>query len=798
MNKTYSNKALPAGTVLREWRLEEVLGVGGFGIVYKGRGIYFNELVAIKEYFPSSISERQEGDTVVPIDSQAEEVHALGLKKFVEEAKLLWNLSKPTRHPNIVSVRSLFEIHGTAYMVMDFEDGMSLSKLLREGKRFNEASLLALIKPIAEGLERAHRVGVLHRDIKPPNILINEDGRPVLIDFGSARFESGDATSTKVTFHTPPYAAIEQYVRTYVQGPWTDIYAMGVVLYECVTGEKPPEVLERMHGGLGQPLADGEWPGFSRTFLRAVDAAMIIRPTERPQSISDWLALFTNPDAKFPTASAPDDADDPTRFVPFQDLPEKIVPVAPTPPDFEDLAEIATPVPDTTSGVEFKRAGQDTNAGKTQATEAQFLATAKLAAEAEKPLEAAKPVEAAKPAEPAKPVKGQPEAKAAADAGKAKAPPTIDRGLAAVTPKPKGKGLAIGGGIAVAALAAIGAGAYFAGMIPTKPAAVPETATVAPLGQNRPMPAPTESIVAVPVASGEFAQALQSLAASARQVGAPPAVSAQLAAASDRLAGMQAELPNLTGPALDLRNQEIGALAKSASAVFAAAIGRDADARTQKLARDLPWADPRRADAARRESAQRQRIAQQLRQARNTMLSVASSANASADPGQAIGYARQALQASRGYLALFAGAYASKADAPAAQASSASSQAAPTPTPTPTPTETQEVAAAGVSPAKLQKFNTTVSAAREIAANVIRLGRAAKPRSNAPQEEQDSYRTLQQGKSSAEGYLTYLNNLSNSMRRAKSNREADLFISQAEQTKRYLEVMQSRSAAAAL
>jgi serine/threonine protein kinase len=192
MNKAYSNKALPAGTVLREWRLEDVLGVGGFGIVYKARGIYFDELVAIKEYFPSSISERDAEDTVVPIDSDAEEVHALGLKKFVEEAKLLWNLSTPTRHPNIVSVRSLFEIHGTAYMVMDFEDGTSLSKMLKQGRKFNERSLWSIVQPVAEGLERAHRVGVLHRDIKPPNILINEDGRPVLIDFGSARFEAAE------------------------------------------------------------------------------------------------------------------------------------------------------------------------------------------------------------------------------------------------------------------------------------------------------------------------------------------------------------------------------------------------------------------------------------------------------------------------------------------------------------------------------------------------------------------------------------------------------------------------------
>src|ERR1043165_587264 len=138
---------------------------------------------------------------------------------------------------------------------MDFEEGGSLANLLKEGRKFNERSLWNIVQPIAEGLDRAHRVGVLHRDIKPPNILINEDGRPVLIDFGSARFEAAEATSTKVTFHTPPYAAIEQYVKTYKQGPGTDIYALGVVAFECITGEKPPEVLERLHGEMGEPLA---------------------------------------------------------------------------------------------------------------------------------------------------------------------------------------------------------------------------------------------------------------------------------------------------------------------------------------------------------------------------------------------------------------------------------------------------------------------------------------------------------------------------------------------------------------
>jgi serine/threonine protein kinase len=358
MNKAYSNKALPMGTVLREWRIEEVLGVGGFGIVYKARGVYFNELVAIKEYFPSSISERDSEDTVVPIDSDSEEVHALGLKKFVEEAKLLWNLSTPTRHPNIVSVRSLFEIHGTAYMVMDFEDGVSLSRMLKQGRRFNERSLWSILHPVAEGLERAHRVGVLHRDIKPPNILINDDNRPVLIDFGSARFDTAEATSTKVTFHTPPYAAIEQYVKTYPQGPWTDIYALGVVMFECITGDKPPEVLERLHAGLGKPLSEGKWPGYSKRFLAAVDAAMVVKPDERPQTLSAWLAMFGKP------GLATDDGDDEaTRFFAKQVETEEIMPVPPT-PNADAKAKVETAVPANPKEASFKRAGQETTASK--------------------------------------------------------------------------------------------------------------------------------------------------------------------------------------------------------------------------------------------------------------------------------------------------------------------------------------------------------------------------------------------------------------------------------------------------
>ena len=510
MNKAYSNKALPMGTVLREWRIEEVLGVGGFGIVYKARGVYFNELVAIKEYFPSSISERDSEDTVVPIDSDSEEVHALGLKKFVEEAKLLWNLSTPSRHPNIVSVRSLFEIHGTAYMVMDFEDGMSLSKMLKQGRRFNERSLWSILHPIAEGLERAHRVGVLHRDIKPPNILINEDNRPVLIDFGSARFDTAEATSTKVTFHTPPYAAIEQYVKTYPQGPWTDIYALGVVMFECITGDKPPEVLERLHAGLGKPLAEGKWPGYSKRFLSAVDAAMTVKPDERPQTLSDWLATFGKP-----SASTDDGDDEATRFFAKQVETPEIVPVPPT-PDADSKAKVETAVPASPKEASFKRAGQETTGSKKYASEEQ-------AAEAKK-----EPAEkAAVAASAISPAESKPPSKRAAP-------------VPAAAPKKK-PNMVVLGGAAAAVLAVVAVGAItLRGGSKTEPQATVQTNAINSLG-----PAPGAATTEAGTQEGAVADngALNETAADTTQAAAAQSNTAQaLAAEKAKTAAMQAQL----------------------------------------------------------------------------------------------------------------------------------------------------------------------------------------------------------------------------------------------------------------
>jgi len=737
VSKAYSNKALPAGTVIREWRLEDVLGVGGFGIVYKGRGIYFGELVAIKEYFPSSIAERDAEATVVPIGSDVEEVHALGLKKFVEEAKLLWNLSTPSRHPNIVSVRSLFEIHGTAYMVMDFEDGVSLSKLLKEGRRFNERSLWNIIRPIAEGLDGAHRVGVLHRDIKPPNILITQDNRPVLIDFGSARFEAAEATSTSVTFHTPPYAAVEQYVKTYPQGPWTDVYALAVVLYECVTGEKPPEVLERLHGGLGTPLAEGNWPGFGKKFLEAIDAGMTIRPSERPQSIREWLAMFGKKDAEEPIAGD----DEPTRFFAHEVVGEEIVPVPPPAPGFDPKAPLETGVPTDPRDVQFKRAGEETGASKKK----------KKGKDAEV---AEEPVEAEKEAPPAKVEPVAAKAKPAAVDAKPSDLPWYKQ------PRP-------------AMLAGAGAAALLAGLAAGTFIYVGAGSNDSDVALEIPDLDAAESIPLEGL--GQLTAAERALANDARTAGVATTAVNDLVAAGEQLdkqlAGLQAMANDpAQAAAATARVEEMKRTATVANVAFAAALLRDADARAQSLPTEARTAA-----------------------LRTSLTDLRTSVEASAsltDPVQSLGAARDALTKSQAFSAALQGAYNAQAAAkrtnqPLPQAPRTTTAgatvntvapAAPT-APAPAPTTTSPAA---TSSSKKAQLNSIIASGRSMAKAVIRMGEGG----NATQKENAQL---------AKNYDRYLANVADSARGASSDREYDSLIKQANQTKAYIVFLHKQS-----
>jgi serine/threonine protein kinase len=756
MNKPYSNKALPAGTVLREWRLEEVLGVGGFGIVYKGRGIYFDELVAIKEYFPSSISERDEDDTVVPIDSDAEEVHALGLKKFVEEAKLLWNLSTPTRHPNIVSVRSLFEIHGTAYMVMDFEDGVALSKMLKEGVKFNERSLWNIIRPVAEGLDRAHRVGVLHRDIKPPNILITDDGRPVLIDFGSARFEAAEATSTKVTFHTPPYAALEQYVKTYPQGPWTDIYALGVVLYECVTGKKPPEVLERMHAGLGESLSAGKWPGYTKKFLAAIDAAMTIRPQERPQSISEWVETFGAParNSKRPVAVSEDDADA-TRVFTHELANEEIVPVAPV-TGFGESEPVETKVPADPSAVSFKGAGQETGAKRKAADVASAALLTKNRS------------------------KTGPHKKTTEDHLIRR--PHMASGAAIKPTETKKPSPVLIGGIAAALVAVVGGWALLSrdGQSPDALPATEQTTAGSASGSSLSM----------------LAAATKALADDATKAGAPLETVTGLSQASEQLAQQYQSLQALSAdPAQDAtvrqRDSEMRQLATRATAEFTAGLLRDVETKAKRLSTAIPWADPSR-NAAGSQPQDRQQVAGDLRTALDKVRFAADAVSKASSPGQAIDYARMALSQSQNFTAASLIAY-NKAETAMAAAPIRPEVVRPTavaPAVATTRTAARQAAtvaaevassATTLSPSKIGQIDSIVADGRSMAKQVVRMGKGSS----------DS-----QLKANAKLAKTYDDNLATikaSARGIGSDREADKLIAQAKQTRAYVQFLLNQS-----
>jgi len=278
--------ALKPGYQLDHFRIEAVLGKGGFGITYLALDLRLGKKVAIKELLPDTIATRVEGFTVVPQSGAQEENWQWARQRFLEEARVLAGFS----HPAIVGVHLLLEAHGTVYMVMDYVEGESYeARLRRIGREADEASLMSVMGPILNGLEEVHAKGLLHRDIKPENILINARGQPVLIDFGSAR-ESVGKTMVMTSIVTHGYSPIEQYQTKGKMGPWTDIYAMGAVMCRAMTGEKPPVAADRLMDDDFGWLSYREVTGFSEEFKQAVDWSLRVRPEERPQSVRQLCA----------------------------------------------------------------------------------------------------------------------------------------------------------------------------------------------------------------------------------------------------------------------------------------------------------------------------------------------------------------------------------------------------------------------------------------------------------------------------------------------------------------------------
>ncbi len=304
--------ALPEGTRLHNYALEQVLGAGGFGITYMAREEITERAVAIKEYLPSSLAVRErDGMTVQPVSETTRQDYEWGLSRFRQEAKLLLSL----RHPNIVPSLNYFEANGTAYLVMEYQDGQTLSQITAGATTLEESEVREFLGALLDGVEAVHKAGLLHRDIKPDNIFIRKDGTPVLIDFGSARQALGHHSQSLTAVVTDGYAPFEQYERGGDQGPWTDIYAIGAVMFRCLVGHRPPTATKRLsahYKGAPDPAAQGFATlrqRASKQLARAIEGALMVNAEDRPQSIADYRALLADTGARAtvrrPDAAAP-------------------------------------------------------------------------------------------------------------------------------------------------------------------------------------------------------------------------------------------------------------------------------------------------------------------------------------------------------------------------------------------------------------------------------------------------------------------------------------------------------------
>lgn len=276
---------LPQGFLLENYRIERVLGAGGFGVTYLAHDIDLDSTVAIKEFFPSHNAIRADSATVVPRTGESQGDFDEHRDRFLAEARTLARFSDV---PGIVSVRRLFKALGTAYIVMAYIEGESLSARIKRLGAGPADKVLPIVRRLAEGLEKVHAAGFLHRDIKPGNILLDMNDQPVLIDFGAARLSMGAETQALSVILTPGYAPIEQYSERARQGPWTDIYGLAAVAFFAVTGKRPVDAISVSQGEEQIALVPRDGSAAETTLFEAIRWGMKPAAADRPQTVGAW------------------------------------------------------------------------------------------------------------------------------------------------------------------------------------------------------------------------------------------------------------------------------------------------------------------------------------------------------------------------------------------------------------------------------------------------------------------------------------------------------------------------------
>jgi len=292
---------LPIGYRLQEYQIDRVLGQGGFGITYLATDVNLDKQIVIKEFFPKEFSSRESNVySIVSHKGDENELYRYLMKKFLSEAKILASFS----HPNIITVTRFFEENSTAYFIMDYVKGESLKSYIERNGSLSQDNIEKIIIPILEGLKAVHKKNFLHRDIAPDNIYLTIDGRPILIDFGSAKDTIGDESKSLATIVKAGYSAPEQYISSSIHTKSTDIYAIGGVIASMISGDTPPEATKRqleLYNGMPDPLKsllNQHKSRYSKSFLEAVLKSMSIKESERFQEVGEFqYALVMGDDA---------------------------------------------------------------------------------------------------------------------------------------------------------------------------------------------------------------------------------------------------------------------------------------------------------------------------------------------------------------------------------------------------------------------------------------------------------------------------------------------------------------------
>lgn len=274
------------GTVINEYQIIRCLGQGGFGTTYFCIDNNLKRPCVIKEYTPQRNAFRKVNPILQPINKPK---FSMGLQDFLKEAQHLALFS----HPNIVRINRYFNANGTGYFVMDFESGTSLRNILISRKAgLDEFEIESILLPLCDGLVQLHKKALIHRDIKPDNIILRSDGTPLLIDFGAI----GDLTNLSPDdykiYVTPHYAPLEQFNSSLPQGPWIDIYALGATLYELIAGFPPPSAIERAKKDVIKSAIEIGRGNYGTKLLELIDRSLSLDYVLRPKNIDEFLRFF--------------------------------------------------------------------------------------------------------------------------------------------------------------------------------------------------------------------------------------------------------------------------------------------------------------------------------------------------------------------------------------------------------------------------------------------------------------------------------------------------------------------------